>query len=170
MHLTAPARQRGRLTSASLQHSDVQRSRGVRLLYDLNLFFHQFTDYQVKERHAGPSSGELDTHRRADLPLPLQSDADWGGHTLLSQRGHICWIRDTSWRQFCIWSNIIRSWKLFFKFGEGKVGIVSRNEFGFLYWNSDNKKMEAINLGSRYRTPILPIWVTVIQVGFANCI
>ena len=23
--------------------------------------------------------------------------------------------------------------------------------------------MEAINLGSRYRTPILPIWVTVIQ-------
>ena len=49
------------------------------------------------------------------------------------------------------------------QFGEGKVGIVSRNEFGFLYWDSDNKKMEAINLGSRYRTPILPIWVTVIQ-------
>ena len=23
--------------------------------------------------------------------------------------------------------------------------------------------MEAINLGSRYRTPILPIWVTVLQ-------
>ena len=49
------------------------------------------------------------------------------------------------------------------QFGEGKVGIVSRNEFGFLFWNSDNKKMEAINLGSRYRTPILPIWVTVLQ-------
>ena len=40
---------------------------------------------------------------------------------------------------------------------------MNRNEFGFFYWNSDNKKMAAIDLGSRYKTPILPIWLTCIQ-------
>ena len=50
-----------------------------------------------------------------------------------------------------------------FQFGEGKIGITGRNEFGFLYWDSDEVKMAAINLGSRYKTPILPIWVTLIN-------
>ena len=49
------------------------------------------------------------------------------------------------------------------QFGEGKIGITGRNEFGFLYWNSDEVKRAALNLGSRYKTPILPIWVTLIN-------
>ena len=50
-----------------------------------------------------------------------------------------------------------------FQSGKERKGIVNRNEFGFFFWNSDNKKMESINLGSRYKTPILPIWLTCIQ-------
>ena len=32
-----------------------------------------------------------------------------------------------------------------------------------MYWNSDPEKMAEMNLGSRYKTPILPIWVTCIN-------
>ena len=50
-----------------------------------------------------------------------------------------------------------------FEFGEGKVGITSRNEIGFLYWEQNEEKTQDINLGSRLKTPVLPIWGTCIN-------
>merc|ERR1711915_539207 len=50
-----------------------------------------------------------------------------------------------------------------FEFGEGKVGITSRNEIGFLYWEQNEEKTQDINLGSRLKTPVLLIWVTCIN-------
>ena len=50
-----------------------------------------------------------------------------------------------------------------FDFGDGKVGIVNRNEMGLLVWDTNQKRTEDMNLGSRLKTPILPIWVTCVN-------
>ena len=50
-----------------------------------------------------------------------------------------------------------------FDFGEGKVGILNRNEMGMLVWDTNQKMTEDMNLGSRLKTPILPIWVTCVN-------
>lgn len=50
-----------------------------------------------------------------------------------------------------------------YDFGDGKVGIVNRNEMGLLVWNTNQKMTEDMNLGSRLKTPILPIWVTCVN-------
>ena len=47
--------------------------------------------------------------------------------------------------------------------GEGVVGVMERNDVGFLVWDVDEDQTEALNLGSRLKTPVLPIWVTCIN-------
>lgn len=36
----------------------------------------------------------------------------------------------------------------------------TRNEIGMLLWEKDEEETAAFNLGSRLKTPVLPIWVT----------
>lgn len=50
-----------------------------------------------------------------------------------------------------------------FEFGDGKVGVMSRNDIGFLIWKDTEEKTQEMNLGSRLKTPVLPIWVTCIN-------
>ena len=59
--------------------------------------------------------------------------------------------------------NIFVGQYFWMQFGDGKLGIVGRNEFGFLYWDCDEAKARTVDLGSRYRTPVLPLWLTCIQ-------
>ena len=40
---------------------------------------------------------------------------------------------------------------------------MDRNDIGFLVWESDKDQTELLKLGSRYKTPVLPIWVTCIN-------
>ena len=40
---------------------------------------------------------------------------------------------------------------LVLQFGDGKVGIISRNEIGLLMWDTDEVTTEKINLGSRLK-------------------
>ncbi|XP_023337706.1 inactive ubiquitin carboxyl-terminal hydrolase MINDY-4B isoform X2 [Eurytemora carolleeae] len=46
------------------------------------------------------------------------------------------------------------------EYGDGKVGISGRNDIGFLLWGNDEEHTMKYNLGSRLKTPVLPIWVT----------
>lgn len=50
-----------------------------------------------------------------------------------------------------------------FEFEDGKVGVTSRNDIGFLIWRETEEKTLEANLGSRLKTPVLPIWVTCIN-------
>ena len=50
-----------------------------------------------------------------------------------------------------------------FDYGEGKVGITGRNDIGFLFWMNTEEETLDYNLGSRLKTPVLPIWVTCIN-------
>ena len=50
-----------------------------------------------------------------------------------------------------------------FDFGEGKVGITNRNDIGFLFWDTNPKQTQEAGLGSRLKTPVLPIWVTCVN-------
>ena len=50
-----------------------------------------------------------------------------------------------------------------FDYGEGKVGITNRNDIGFLFWDTNPKKTQEAGLGSRLKTPVLPIWVTCVN-------
>ena len=50
-----------------------------------------------------------------------------------------------------------------FDYGEGKVGITGRNDIGFLFWMNNELDTMDYNLGSRPKTPVLPIWVTCIN-------
>ena len=43
------------------------------------------------------------------------------------------------------------------------MGVLQRNEIGLLVWEKDEKTTELMNLGSRMKTPVLPIWVTRIN-------
>ena len=49
------------------------------------------------------------------------------------------------------------------QFGDGKLGIISRNEIGFLMWRTSKEATEKYALGSRYKTPVLPLWLTCIN-------
>ncbi len=40
------------------------------------------------------------------------------------------------------------------------MGIETRNEMGFLLWDHTDEATAAYNLGSRLKTPVLPIWIT----------
>jgi hypothetical protein len=44
-----------------------------------------------------------------------------------------------------------------------RVGIENRNDLGLLVWEHDEASTAAYNLGSRLKTPDLPIWVTKIN-------
>jgi len=50
-----------------------------------------------------------------------------------------------------------------FEYGDGKVGITGRNEIGFLLWDTNEETTQEANVGSRLKTPVLPIWVTCIN-------
>ena len=43
---------------------------------------------------------------------------------------------------------------------EERVGLIDRNSIGFLIWDRGSERTKNHNLGSRYKTPHLPIWVT----------
>ena len=47
------------------------------------------------------------------------------------------------------------------KGGEERRGMEVRNEIGFLLWETDEETTADFNLGSRLKTPILPIWITL---------
>ena len=47
-----------------------------------------------------------------------------------------------------------------FKYGDGLVGIQGRTDIGFLIWEKDEDITASLNLGSRLKTPFLPIWLT----------
>ena len=40
---------------------------------------------------------------------------------------------------------------------------MDRNDIGFLVWEGNEDQTELLKLGSRYKTPVLPIWVTCIN-------
>ena len=44
-----------------------------------------------------------------------------------------------------------------------QVGILERNYIGFLIWDRSPEKTSRHRLGSRYKTPHLPIWVTSVN-------
>ena len=46
---------------------------------------------------------------------------------------------------------------------EGKTGILDRNDVGFLAWHHTERVNKNLSLGSRLKTPSLPIWVTWIE-------
>ena len=46
---------------------------------------------------------------------------------------------------------------------DAKVGITGRNDIGFLIWDKDEKTTVELNLGSRFKTPFLPVWVTLVN-------
>ena len=48
-------------------------------------------------------------------------------------------------------------------YGDEKVGILDRNYIGFLIWDKSEGKTSKHGLGSRYKTPHLPIWVTSVN-------
>ena len=50
-----------------------------------------------------------------------------------------------------------------FQMDEGKVGIVTRNDIGFLIWTENEETTADLNLGSRLKTPVLPVWVTCVN-------
>ena len=43
------------------------------------------------------------------------------------------------------------------------MGITGRNDIGFLLWDRDEKMTEEAGLGSRLKTPVLPIWITCVN-------
>ena len=43
---------------------------------------------------------------------------------------------------------------------EERVGVVGRNDIGFLVWDQTELRTASLNIGSRLKTPTLPIWVT----------
>ena len=43
------------------------------------------------------------------------------------------------------------------------MGITGRNDIGFLLWDQDEKLTEEAGLGSRLKTPVLPIWITCVN-------
>ena len=46
---------------------------------------------------------------------------------------------------------------------EGRVGIATRNDIGFLIWTENEEATADLNLGSRLKTPVLPVWVTCVN-------
>ena len=46
---------------------------------------------------------------------------------------------------------------------DGKVGITGRNDIGFLIWEKDSESTAGLGLGSRFKTPLLLVWVTLVN-------
>ena len=46
---------------------------------------------------------------------------------------------------------------------DGKFGISDRNEVGFLAWYENENVNKNLKVGSRLKTPSLPIWVTCVN-------
>jgi hypothetical protein len=44
--------------------------------------------------------------------------------------------------------------------GEDRTGVINRNDIGFLIYDKDDLKTAQHNLGSRLKTPLLPIWIS----------
>ena len=44
-----------------------------------------------------------------------------------------------------------------------EIGIAARNAIGFLMWDRTSEKTQKHKLGSRFKTPHLPIWVTCVN-------
>ena len=44
-----------------------------------------------------------------------------------------------------------------------EIGIAARNAIGFLMWDRTSEKTQKHKLGSRLKTPHLPIWVTCVN-------
>ena len=44
--------------------------------------------------------------------------------------------------------------------GMERKGVEGRSEFGVLLFEKDEATTEDFNLGSRLKTPVLPIWIT----------
>lgn len=42
-----------------------------------------------------------------------------------------------------------------------ETGVLIRSPIGLLLWMGNEAKTAAYNLGSRYKTPVVPIWVVV---------
>ena len=49
---------------------------------------------------------------------------------------------------------------------DGKVGITGRNDIGFLIWEKDAETTAGLSLGSRFKTPLLPVWVARVNGGW----
>ena len=43
---------------------------------------------------------------------------------------------------------------------EDRHGVIQRNDIGFLIYDKDDLRTAQHNLGSRLKTPLLPIWIT----------
>ena len=46
---------------------------------------------------------------------------------------------------------------------DGKFGISDRNEVGFLAWYENENVNKNLKVGSRLKTPSLPIWVSCVN-------
>ena len=47
-----------------------------------------------------------------------------------------------------------------------RVGVIGRNEIGFLLWEKDEMRTARCQLGSRLKTPTLPMWVTKVNGNY----
>ena len=47
-----------------------------------------------------------------------------------------------------------------------RVGCVNRNDIGFLLWDKDEARTMKWQLGSRLKTPTLPMWVTKVNGNY----
>ena len=94
--------------------------------------------------------------------VSLQPDADGDRNAVPSQ-----WNNNTGRVWICkFWRKLTSpKWSLniISQFGDGKIGIINRNDIGFLLWTQTDIKTENVNLGSRLKTPVLPIWVTCVN-------
>ena len=45
--------------------------------------------------------------------------------------------------------------------GEERRGVEGRNDLGLLVWDKDEATTAEYSLGSRLKTPVLPIWLTL---------
>ena len=50
-----------------------------------------------------------------------------------------------------------------FQFKDGKVGITGRNDIGLLVWKQNEAATADLSLGSRLKTPVLPVWITCVN-------
>ena len=51
---------------------------------------------------------------------------------------------------------------------QDRVGITERHNIGFLIWEGSASRTEELGLGSRLKTPLLPVWVTCVVTSPFN--
>jgi hypothetical protein len=47
--------------------------------------------------------------------------------------------------------------------GTERIGVIGRNDIGLLLWDRDEERTQKWQLGSRLKTPTLPMWVTKVN-------